>query len=49
MNPKYLLVFIAIRFIGCTNEENNYNLKDLELNFGVKRSEEHTSELQSHS
>ena len=38
MNPKYLLVFIALWLIGCTNEGNNYNLKDLELNFGVKAS-----------
>ena len=38
MNPKYLLVFIILSFISCTNEENNYDLKDLELNFGVKAS-----------
>ena len=38
INPKYLLVFIIVFFIGCTNEENNYNLKDLELEFGVKAS-----------
>ena len=38
MNPKYLLVFIIVSFISCTNEENNYDLKDLELNFGVKAS-----------
>lgn len=37
-NPKYLLVFIIVSFISCTNEENSYNLKDLELNFGVKAS-----------
>jgi len=36
MNPKYLLVFIILSFISCTNEENNYDLKDLELNFGCK-------------
>ena len=38
MNLNYLLVFIIVSFISCTNEENNYNLKDLELNFGVKAS-----------
>ena len=38
INPKYLFVFIITFFIGCTNEENNYNLKDLELEFGVKAS-----------
>ena len=32
------MVFIIASFIGCTNEENNYNLKDLELEFGVKAS-----------
>ena len=38
INPKYLFVFIITFFIGCRNEENNYNLKDLELEFGVKAS-----------
>jgi len=38
INPKYLFVFIIIIFVACTNEENNYNLKDLELEFGVKAS-----------
>ena len=38
INSKYLLVFIIASFIGCTNEEDNYNLKDLELEFGVKSS-----------
>ena len=38
INPKYLLVFIIASFIGCTNEKDSYNLKDLELEFGIKSS-----------
>ena len=38
INPNYLLIFIIASFIGCTNEEDSYNLKDLELGFGVKSS-----------
>ena len=38
INPKYLFVFIILGFIACTNEENDYNLKDLELEFGVRAS-----------
>ena len=38
LNLKYLLVLIIVSFISCTNEENNYDLKDLELNFGVNAS-----------
>ena len=38
INPKYLLVFIIVSFVRCTNEEDSYNLKDLELEFGVKSS-----------
>ena len=38
INPKYLLVFIIASFIGCTNEKESYNLKDLELEFGIKSS-----------
>ena len=36
--PKHLWVIIAILIISCTNEENDYNLKNLELKFGVKAS-----------
>ena len=38
INPKYLFVFIIVILVACTNEKNNYNLKDLELKFGVKAS-----------
>tara|TARA_B100000963_G_scaffold132675_1_gene115516 strand:+ start:407 stop:1375 length:969 start_codon:yes stop_codon:yes gene_type:complete len=38
INPKYLLVLIIASFVACTNDENKYNLKDLELEFGVKAS-----------
>lgn len=38
INPKYLFIFIVVIFVACTNEKNNYNLKDLEVKFGVKAS-----------
>ena len=38
ISPRYLLVFIIASFISCINDENRYNLKDLELEFGVNAS-----------
>ena len=38
INLKYLLVTIVLCFIACTKKEGNYNLEDLESEFGVKAS-----------
>lgn len=46
INPRYLLVFIIASFISCINDENRYNLKDLELEFGVNAS---VSRIDDHS
>lgn len=46
VNPRYLLVFIIASFISCINDENRYNLKDLELEFGVNAS---VSRIDDHS
>ncbi len=46
INPRYLLVFIIASFISCVNDENRYNLKDLELEFGVNAS---VSRIDDHS
>ena len=38
INLKNLLVTIVLCFITCTKKDNNYNLEDLESEFGVKAS-----------
>ena len=38
INLKNLLVTTVLCFITCTKKDNNYNLKDLESEFGVKAS-----------